>query len=451
MHIHVLGVCGTFMAGLARIAVELGHKVTGSDKLFYPPMSTQLESLNIDVTIGYDADVLDLNPDLIVVGNALTRGVPVIERALNERRPWMSGPQWLSNEVLQHRRVLALAGTHGKTTTSSIVAWILEYAGYSPGFLIGGVPGNFGQSSRLGSGDTFVIEADEYDTAFFDKRAKFVHYPATALGINNIEHDHADIYPNVASIQRQFHHWIRQTPSNAQIVVGAGDANVDDTLRMGCWTPVQTAGIGQGDWSVKPVSAEFDRFDVYFHEALQARVEWSSFGAHNAANATVAIALAKAAGVDPSTSAAALNQFKAPARRLQAVAPIANAATYLDFAHHPTAVRRTLEALKARYEKPLIAVVEPRSNTMRAGTHKRDLLNSLTLGESAWVLARPELEWGVEQPDSSGGHEIRYASSVEELAQGLRTVLTGEQVLVIMSNGDSEGLASALRDQINHE
>ena len=245
--------------------------------------------------------------------------------------------------------------------------------------------GNFGQSSRLGSGDTFVIEADEYDTAFFDKRAKFVHYPATALGINNIEHDHADIYPNVASIQRQFHHWIRQTPSNAQIVVGAGDANVDDTLRMGCWTPVQTAGIGQGDWSVKPVSAEFDRFDVYFREALQARVEWSSFGAHNAANATVAIALAKAAGVDPSTSAAALNQFKAPARRLQAVAPIATAATYLDFAHHPTAVRRTLEALKARYEKPLIAVVEPRSNTMRAGTHKRDLLNSLTLGESAWV------------------------------------------------------------------
>ena len=451
MHIHVLGVCGTFMAGLARIAVELGHRVTGSDKLFYPPMSTQLKSLNIDVTVGYDADVLDLNPDLIVVGNALTRGVPVVERALNERRPWMSGPQWLCSEVLQHRRVLAIAGTHGKTTTSSIVAWILEYAGYSPGFLIGGVPGNFGQSSRLGSDDTFVIEADEYDTAFFDKRAKFVHYPATTLGINNIEHDHADIYPDVASIKRQFHHWIRQTPSNAQIVVGASDANVQDTLNMGCWTPVATAGVMQGDWSVKPVSAEFDRFDVYFHKTHQARVEWSLFGAHNAANAALAIALAKSVGVDASTSAAALTQFKAPARRLQSIAPIANAVTYLDFAHHPTAVRCTLEALKARYEKPLIAVVEPRSNTMRAGTHKRDLLSALTLGEKAWVLARPELNWGVDQPDGSGQHEIHYASSIEELSQGLRTVLTGDQVLVIMSNGDSEALASALRDQINNK
>ena len=355
MHLHILGICGTFMGGIAAIAREAGHRVTGSDRNVYPPMSTQLAALGVDVIEGYEPDQLKLNPDVFVVGNVMSRGNPLIEALLDSGRRYESGPEWLAHNVLQadDRWVLAAAGTHGKTTTSSLLAWILEHAGLAPGFLIGGVPLDFGVSARLGAGRHFVIEADEYDTAFFDKRAKFVHYrPRTAI-LNNLEHDHADIYPDVASIQRQFHLLLRTVPGNGRLIVNAGEPNLAQVLEMGCWTPVERFSVADEvstvDWRIAATTGgDFASFDVWRGERCVGRVDWDVLGRHNAANALAALAAAHHAGVPEHVGIEALRCFRGVKRRLEVRGVVDGITVYDDFAHHPTAIATTIDGVRRR-------------------------------------------------------------------------------------------------------
>ena len=371
MHVHILGIGGTFMGGVAAIARAAGFRVTGSDRNMYPPMSTQLEALGIEVTEGFAASQLTPVPDIVVVGNVMTRGQPVIEELLERGLPYLSGPEWLAREVLKDRWVLAVAGTHGKTTTASLLAWILEHAGLEPGFLIGGVPANFGLSARLGAAPFFVIEADEYDTAFFDKRAKFVHYRPRTVILNNLEYDHADIYPDLASIQRQFHHLVRIVPGGGRIVWNAADANLKDTLAMGCWTPLEgfaRAARAEALWTGVG-HADYSRFEVFEGGQARGSVEWPLIGAHNMENALAAIAAARHAGVAVPQAIAALQDFQGIARRMQLRGEAHGVRVYDDFAHHPTAIATTLDGLRRRVgEARIVAVLEPRSQTMRPGT-----------------------------------------------------------------------------------
>ena len=351
MHVHILGICGTFMGGIAAIARAAGHRVTGSDRNVYPPMSTQLEALGIDIVSGFDAAQLDPAPDVVVVGNVMTRGQPVIEALLERGIPYASGPEWLAREVLRERWVLAVAGTHGKTTTSSMLAWILEYAGLAPGFLIGGVPLDFGVSARLGEAPFFVIEADEYDTAFFDKRAKFVHYRPRTCILNNLEHDHADIYPDVESIERQFHHLVRTVPGSGLIVHRAHDAHLDRALAMGCWTPREAfAREGGAPWSARAAAGAADGsdFEVLHEGVVVGRVRWDLIGGHNVDNALAAIAAARHAGVPVEVSCSALGEFRGIKRRMELRGEARGVRVYDDFAHHPTAIATTLEGLRRR-------------------------------------------------------------------------------------------------------
>lgn len=443
MHLHILGICGTFMAGLARLAVEAGHRVTGADRAAWPPMSTQLAELGIPIHTGYDAGSLHPRPDLVVVGNALTRGLPVIEAMLDARLAHVSGPAWLHDEILGGRDVLAVAGTHGKTTTSAMLVHMLECAGLAPGFLIGGVPGNFPVSARSGgNGRPFVVEADEYDTAYFDKRAKFVHYPATTAVLNNLEHDHADIYPDVAAIERQFHHFVRIVPGNGHIIAPVGDVHVDNALALGCWTPIVRFGNG-GDWSAHPAAADGSRFQVLHDGRQVAEVQWPMFGDHNVRNALAAIAAAATVGVSPATSAAALATFCAPARRQQLHGTAQGTRLYLDFAHHPTAILETLNALRARHGGRIVAVVEPRSNTMRAGTHLGALTRALGRADLCWLLAEPGLEWNPAVLFANEPH-ITVSNSIEALVAGLTPRVTPDDTVVVMSNGDSTRIADPL-------
>lgn len=372
MHIHVLGICGTFMGSLAVLAKELGHRVTGSDANVYPPMSTQLQAQGIELMQGYDPAHLEPAPDLVVIGNALSRGNPAVEHVLNKGLPYVSGPQWLADHVLQGRWVLAVAGTHGKTTTTSMLAWVLEHAGMSPGFLIGGVPQNFGVSARLGGTPFFVVEADEYDSAFFDKRSKFVHYrPRTAI-LNNLEFDHADIFPDLAAIERQFHHLVRTVPGEGLIIRPSAEKALERVLGMGCWTPVQTTGEG-GQWQARLLAEDGSRFEVLFDGIVQGEVDWPLTGLHNVANALASLAAARHVGVMPSQGAAALSEFRNVKRRMEKVAEVRGVTLYDDFAHHPTAIATTLDGLRKQVgaDTQVIAIVEPRSNSMKLGAPSR--------------------------------------------------------------------------------
>jgi len=450
MHVHILGICGTFMGGVAALARAAGFRVTGSDRNVYPPMSTQLEALGIALTEGFDAAQLSPAPDVVVVGNVMTRGHPVVEALLESALPYASGPEWLAREVLKDRWVLAVAGTHGKTTTASLLAWILEHAGLDPGFLIGGIPANFGLSARLGSGRCFVIEADEYDTAFFDKRAKFVHYRPRTVVLNNLEYDHADIYPDIGAIQRQFHHLVRIVPGSGRIVWNAADGLLRETLAMGCWTPLEgfaRSAPRDALWSAQPLpgAADFSRFEVLEGGQPVGAVEWSLIGAHNMENALAAIAAARHAGVEPPRALAALRDFKGIARRLQLRGEVNGIRVYDDFAHHPTAIATTIDGLRRRAgAKRILAVLEPRSHTMRMGVHAHTLAPALAAADEVWLYTPADLGWDPGSVLRALGGRGHGNSDIGDLARELaRAARPGDEVL-IMSNGGFGGLHGKL-------
>ncbi|USA44381.1 UDP-N-acetylmuramate:L-alanyl-gamma-D-glutamyl-meso-diaminopimelate ligase [Spongiibacter taiwanensis] len=456
MHLHILGICGTFMGGLAILARELGHKVTGSDANVYPPMSTQLEAQGIGLMEGYDPAHLDPAPDLVIVGNAMSRGNPCVEYMLDRGLRYTSGPQWLCEQVLQDRWVLACAGTHGKTTTTSMLAWILEHNGYEPGFLIGGVPADFGQSARLGGSDFFVIEADEYDSAFFDKRSKFVHYrPRTAI-LNNLEFDHADIFDDLAAIQRQFHHLVRTIPSGGRILVPQDCAPLQEVLDKGCWSDVQRiAAAPQGDeaaeWQGQPLTADFSHFQVFHQGELQGEVKWQHSGEHNLHNALGALAAAHHVGVLPTLGIDALNAFQGVKRRMELLATVAGIAVYDDFAHHPTAIATTLEGLRGRVAGRIIALIEPRSNTMRMGIYQDRLAASVAAADQAIWYQPPGLDWSLDQVIADSPVAAELSTDLNATIAGLVDELAAGDHLVIMSNGGFDGvhqrLLAALRQR----
>ena len=446
MHLHILGVCGTFMGGIAALARAAGHRVTGSDRNVYPPMSTQLAALGIDVIEGYEPDQLELRPDVFVIGNVMSRGNALVEAILDSGRPYESGPEWLARNVLAGRWVLGVAGTHGKTTTTSLLTWILEHAGLEPGFLVGGVPLDFNVSARLGSGRHFVVEADEYDTAFFDKRAKFVHYrPRTAI-LNNLEHDHADIYPDVASIQKQFHLLLRTVPGNGRLIVNAEEPHLEEVLQMGCWTPVErfTTAPGPGtEWRIAPaaVGDSYASFDVWRGERCLGRVEWDMLGRHNAANAIAAVAAACHAGVGEEAALEALRRFGGVKRRLEVRGIVRDIVVYDDFAHHPTAIATTLDGVRRKAGKGrVIAVLEPRSNTMKLGTHKAALAESLRGADQVFVYQSPEVKWDVTDAMRPLGSLAAVYTDLAQLTAALSAAAQPGDHLVLMSNGSFGGL-----------
>jgi UDP-N-acetylmuramate: L-alanyl-gamma-D-glutamyl-meso-diaminopimelate ligase len=452
MKLHILGICGTFMGGIAALARELGHDVEGSDANVYPPMSTQLEQLGIALKSGYSAAHLQPAPDLVVVGNALSRGNAAIEHVLNERLAYASGPQWLGDTLLAKRRVLAVAGTHGKTTTTAMLAWILEACGRHPGFLVGGVPENFGVSARLGEGEDFVIEADEYDTAFFDKRSKFVHYHAHVAVLNNLEYDHADIFPDVAAIQRQFHHLVRTVPGQGRLVVNAEDARLAEVLAMGAWTAVATFGMDVGDWRAKLIEADGSQFAVTHQGRAIGTVHWPLLGRHNVMNALAAIAAADAVGVEADQAIAALADFRSAKRRLEVVGEARGIRVYDDFAHHPTAIATTLAGLRAKVGKARILVgMEPRSNSMRLGAHAAELAPSLLDADAVVFLHRPELAWDAKAVTDALDGRGHAAPDVNALIALLREHARAGDHVVFMSNGGFENaprrFLAALQEQ----
>jgi len=446
--VHILGIAGTFMGGLAAIAKAAGFRVTGSDLNVYPPMSDQLAALGIEFVQGYAADQLDLDPDVVVVGNALSRGAPVVEAMLDRGMAYTSGPQWLAEQVLKDTHVLAVAGTHGKTTTSSMLAFLLEHAGLRPGFLIGGVPSNFEATARLGSGRHFVIEADEYDTAFFDKRAKFVHYRPRTVILNNLEYDHADIYPDVAAIRRQFNQLLRTVPAAGRIVQNGDDAELRAVIAAGCWTPRQefTLKRTQAEWSAALApGSSWGEFTVLRAGRPVGEVRWSLLGEHNVMNALAAIAAAEHVGVAAQQSASALGEFKGVKRRMEVRGVVDGITVYDDFAHHPTAIETTLQGLRARLPRArIVAVLEPRSNTMKLGVHRDELAPALAAADSAWFLSAPGLGWDLPAALAPLGGRAHFAGTVEALVQGISAdAQPGDQVLV-MSNGGFGGLHEKL-------
>jgi len=448
MHVHILGIGGTFMGGIAALAQAAGHRVTGSDKAIYPPMSTQLESLGVRLIEGYDPGQLDLRPDVVVVGNVMSRGHAVVERLLDSGLPYTSGPQWLAEQVLQGRWTLAVAGTHGKTTTTSMLAWILDRAGLDPGFLIGGVANDFPASARLGTGRHFVVEADEYDTAFFDKRAKFVHYrPRTAI-LNNLEYDHADIYHDVASIQRQFHQLVRTVPGTGCILHAAGDPRLAETLDMGCWTPRETFSAdpsAAADWSPRMLREDGSAFVVVHRGREAGRVDWRMIGGHNVSNGLAAIAAAVNAGVTVEVACRALSAFGGVRRRLEVRGAEGGVTVYDDFAHHPTAIRSTLEALRRRVGAArILAVLEPRSNTMKLGVHRGDLAASLAAADRVWLHQPADLGWDLGEVAAAMNPAARVSSEIDQLAASVSEAAQGGDHVVIMSNGSFGGLHDLL-------
>ena len=437
MHIHILGICGTFMAGVAALARESGLRVSGSDAGAWPPMSTQLERLGIEVRAGYDPAHIDDSVDLVVVGNVISRGNPAIEHVLDQRLPYVSGPQWLGEQVLAGRHVLAVAGTHGKTTTASLLAWLLEAAGLEPGFLIGGVPLDFGVSARLGGGEVFVVEADEYDPAFFDKRSKFVHYRPTTAILNNLEFDHADIFDDLAAIERQFHHLVRTVPGNGRLIVNGRDAALARVLEQGCWTPVETFGSADG-WHLREVDGTAT---LYRADDAQGVFRSPMAGAHNRANAVAAVAAASAAGASMDRVLDALPRFASVRRRLEHRGEAAGVAVYDDFAHHPTAVAETIAGLREIHAGRIVAVMEPRSNTMRRGVHAAQLLDALDAADRAWIHARADLDWS---PDADGHPALAVAETVEALIDAVVAERRPGDAVLVMSNGDFEGIHERL-------
>ncbi len=453
MHLHILGVCGTFMGGLAALAKAAGHTVTGADQNVYPPMSTQLRKLGVRIHEGYEAGQVPESADCVVVGNVMRRGQPVVEELLDSGRAYESGPGWLARHVLAGRWVLAVAGTHGKTTTASMLAWILEYAGLSPGFLIGGVPRNFGISARLGEGRFFVVEADEYDTAFFDKRAKFVHYRPRTLAITNIEYDHADIYRDVDAILWQFHQLMRTLPGSGRLVVNAADDNIRQMLELGCWTPVErfaTDATLAADWqgAYELVGAK-SRFAVSVGGQPAGSAVWALAGQHNLQNALAAVAAARHAGVPVETALKALAEFQGVRRRLERRGRFHGVTLYDDFAHHPTAIRETLAALRSQQpDRRLVAVLEPRSNTMRQGVHTEALADALAAADRVHLFRPPELAWAPERTLAALGERLAVTDDVDALVERLVGELGEGDEVVIMSNGSFGGLARKLEQAL---
>jgi UDP-N-acetylmuramate: L-alanyl-gamma-D-glutamyl-meso-diaminopimelate ligase len=449
MRLHILGIGGTFMSGIAVLAKQSGHTVTGSDMNVYPPMSTQLLEQGIQLSEGYDPAHIPANVDCVVVGNVIKRGNPAMEYVLAQQIPYVSGPQWLAEQVLKDRWVLAVAGTHGKTTTTSMLTWILAEAGLKPGFLIGGVPENFGVSARLGELPFFVIEADEYDSAFFDKRSKFIHYhPKTAI-LNNLEYDHADIFPDLAAIQQQFHHLVKTIPGNGIIIHHAEEANLVEVLKKGCWTPAHTFGGANGEWRAKLIKADGSAFSVWQQDKGLGEVHWGLLGKHNVDNALAAIAAAAHAGVAPKVAIAALGTFKNVKRRLEVKGQAKDIVIYDDFAHHPTAIATTLAGLRAKIgaQARMIAVLEFGSYTMRAGVHKDRIQDALR--EADMVICKgTEAEWGLQSLLAQFKQPTALYPDVDSLVQHLTPRLKAGDHVVVMSNSGFGGIHQKLLDAI---
>lgn len=447
-HIHILGICGTFMGGIALLAREIGFRVTGSDANVYPPMSTQLRAAGIDLMEGFEPHHLQPRPDCVVVGNAMKRGNPLVEYMLNSGMPYTSGPQWLAEQVLRDKWVLAVSGTHGKTTTSSMLAWILEHAGMAPGFLIGGVPADFGVSARGGESDFFVVEADEYDTAFFDKRSKFVHYRPRTLTINNLEFDHADIFPDLASIQRQFHHLLRCVPGEGLVVHRHGVPAIDETLAMGCWTPQSSFGVGAesaAEWRAQLLADDGSAFRVLQRDGAAVDVRWSHCGLHNVENALAAMAAARHVGVAPDISARALCAFQGVKRRLELLGSPRDVSIYDDFAHHPTAIATTLHGLRTRTARGrLIALVEPRSNTMRMGEHRAQLAAATAAADRVYWFQPAGMDWSLDSVAAQSAVPATVVNDVDELVSQVAAEAKAGDQIVIMSNGGFGGIHQKL-------
>ena len=449
MHIYILGICGTFMGSLAILAREMGYQVSGCDENVYPPMSTQLETAGIKLDQGFELAHLDCEPDLIVIGNAMSRGNPLVEEVLNKGLVYTSGPQFLHDHVIKDKWVLAVSGTHGKTTTASMLAWILEYAGMKPGFLIGGVLKNFPFSARMGDSAFFVVEADEYDTAFFDKRSKFVHYQPRTLIINNLEFDHADIFDDLAAIQRQFHHVMRIVPSTGRVISLAGDKNIDEVLAMGCWSEQSSFNADQeeqANWQAQLLSEDGTQFIVRSKQGPAAgqdlTLNWGMPGMHNVNNALAAIAAAEHVGVHPATAVEALSHYDGVKRRMELYAEVNGISLYDDFAHHPTAIATTLQGICAKVEGRVLAVIEPRSNTMKMGVHKATLAQSAQLADKTFWFMPDNLDWEM---------QVENGACYDDLQQLLDEVVAearpGDHI-VLMSNGGFQGLHGKLNEAL---
>ncbi|MGG5414719.1 UDP-N-acetylmuramate:L-alanyl-gamma-D-glutamyl-meso-diaminopimelate ligase [Edwardsiella tarda] len=445
MRIHILGVCGTFMGGLALLARQLGHEVTGSDANVYPPMSTLLQQQGITLLEGYDPAHLDPQPDLVIIGNAMARGNPCVEAILERNIPYVSGPQWLHDEVLRHRWVIAVAGTHGKTTTAGMVNWILEACGYQPGFVIGGVPGNFEVSARLGDSPFFVIEADEYDCAFFDKRSKFVHYCPRTLIMNNLEFDHADIFDDLRAIQKQFHHLVRLVPGKGRIISPANDANLKQVLAMGCWSEQEQSGEGAA-WHAQKLSPDASHFVVTLDGERVGEVQWSLVGEHNMHNGLMAIAAARHVGVPPAEACRALASFINARRRLELRGEAYGVTVYDDFAHHPTAILATLAALRGKVggTARILAVLEPRSNTMKMGVCKNELAPALGRADEVYLYQPQHIPWQVVEVAEACVQPAHWSADLDTLVDMIvKNAQPGDHILV-MSNGGFGGIHERL-------
>ncbi|ANU35291.1 UDP-N-acetylmuramate:L-alanyl-gamma-D-glutamyl-meso-diaminopimelate ligase [Vibrio scophthalmi] len=448
MHIHILGICGTFMGGAATLARQLGHKVTGSDANVYPPMSTMLESQGIEIIEGFDPAQLNPAPDLVVIGNAMSRGNPCVEYVLNNNLRYTSGPQWLQEFLLHDRWVLAVSGTHGKTTTSSMLSWILEDCGYQPGFLVGGVLGNFGISARLGESMFFVVEADEYDSAFFDKRSKFVHYHPRTLVMNNLEFDHADIFDDLEAIKRQFHHLVRTVPSNGRILAPKADQALTDVLDRGCWSETEYTGE-QGDWRAEKIVKDGSQFHVLLDGEIKGTVKWDLVGDHNVDNALMAIAAARHVGVTADLACESLAKFINTKRRLELKGQVNGVTVYDDFAHHPTAIELTMGGLRNKVgSDKIIAVLEPRSATMKRGVHKDTLAASLHHADEVFLYQPESIEWSVEEVAQQCSQPAYTSADIDQLVDAIvAKAVPGDHILV-MSNGGFEGIHGKLLEKL---
>ncbi len=453
MHIHILGICGTFMGGIAVLAKEMGVTVTGSDSNPYPPMSTQLEELGIQVN-RYDSENLKPQPDIVVIGNALSRGNPEVEAVLERDMNYISGPQWLAEHFLRGRHVLAVAGTHGKTTTSSMLAWILEDAGLEPGFLIGGIPQNFGISARAGGGKYFVIEADEYDTAFFDKRSKFIHYHPKTLILNNLEFDHADIFADLDAIKQQFHFLVRTVPGSGQIVINADDLSLPDVIKKGCWSETTTFSLVSKtdcNWQIGNSSEDYSDFDIWYNGLPQGSLDWKLLGAHNAYNGLSAIAAAAHAGVDPGKAIEALKKFKNVKRRMEIRGTVNHITVYDDFAHHPTAIASTLQGLRKHCaDERILAVLEPRSNTMKMGVHKDTLISSLQVADSVFIYQPEDVKRSIAEQKNNSSPKLAIHTDIDMLVDEVVAMSRPGDNIVVMSNGSFAGIHEKLLLALQH-
>ena len=457
MHIHILGICGTFMGSLALLAKQKGHRVSGSDANVYPPMSTQLGANGIDLIEGFDPQQLDPAPDLVVVGNAMSRGNPCVEYMLDHRLPYISGPQWLGENILKDKHVLAVSGTHGKTTTSSMLAKILDQSGLNPGFLIGGIPQDFGISARLGESDYFVVEADEYDSAFFDKRSKFVHYFANTLIINNLEFDHADIFDDLAAIQTQFHHLVRTVPGNGSIIVPSAESNIESVIKRGCWSNTYCFGNQESNlWQFKLIQCDGSQFEIFHYdengdEKERAQVDWQQTGMHNVNNGLAAAIAAYQVGISVSQACEALSNFVGVKRRMEVIYASKGVTIYDDFAHHPTAIKTTLEGLRAKVgDAPIIAIIEPRSATMKMGVHQNSLAGSVASANRVLWYQNSKTDWDIEELSSAIKIPSTTMGDVDQLINATVDLANSDAHIVIMSNGGFDGFHGKLINAIEN-